>query len=138
MRLAFLTLAFAAGAGAASADEVRLDKLNACDDMAKVVRQLNAGIASGAHDCRAPSSEAERRVTQSYPAPAYGGPEVCVLNTAPAPMLSGYSCIVATKLGKSAALTCFRQIGAEVLDAYRRDYRTVYATKAKSYLAEAR
>ena len=138
LRATIVAILAAGLAVTAAAEDLRFDKLDACNDLTLVVRRLNEGIASGALECRTPRGALERRVTGTYPPPRYGGFDVCLLPKEPAPMLAGFSCVLATKSGKSASLNCFREVGADLLDSYKRDYRTVYASQQKAYLTAAR
>lgn len=125
-------LAVIAATASSAGAQVALDKLDRCEDIASVYKQLRAHPASSG-ECRAPRGELERALVTKLATPS----EACILANAPAPFVEGFSCVRWLSGGDSQArdVTCMRAARMEDVQAFQARDSEDRARAASRYLA---
>jgi hypothetical protein len=113
--------------------QIVLDKLNACDDLANLQATLRGVVDKPVRRCRAPSGNLERTLFVRWPDARRS---FCLLREAPAPSLSGFSCLV-NRMPLAAELICFRPSRAGDLRAYKHDPDGAYRRASVAYRKDA-
>lgn len=117
----------------ATAGELQLNQLDACDSLASTLQWVRDEVPSSSA-CRSGSGPIERLLVRAL-GPTAG--DVCFVRQPPGVALSGFRCLRFDHQG-SASLTCYRPSEADSIEHYKRHYNARFAAAESQYLARAR
>jgi hypothetical protein len=112
---------------------VNLDKLTACDDIARLYEFMKERQLTESSSCRPARSSLEKELIVRS---GLDASQLCFDQSAPAPFLEGFSCISQEeKTGN--VLVCFRSADGGDIRQYKAQYKEKFAPAGKKYLSEA-
>jgi hypothetical protein len=113
--------------------EVNLDKLTACDDVARLYEFVKEKLPMASSSCLSPRSILEKELARRS---GFDTSQLCFHQSAPTSFLEGFSCI-SLDVKNSAELVCFRSADEADIKLYKEQYKEKYAAAEKKYLSAA-